>query len=327
MLMKALLCHEFGSTQNLSIGEIEKPLPKPNQVLIKVKACGINFPDGLIIQNKYQFKPELPFAPGGEISGTVEVVGTEVTHVKVGDQVFAQIGWGGLTEYALADSHKCYRISKSVDPVTAATTMYTSATAYYALNQRGQLKPGETLLVLGAAGGIGSAAVQLGKLMGAKVIAAASTDEKLAQSKANGADETINYTTEDLKERCKALTNGKGVDVILDPVGDKYAEPSVRALAWGGRYLVVGFTGGAPSKIPMNLPLLKGASIVGVFWSAFAQKQPTENAQNFAQLIKWVENGQLKQPIHKSYTLAQGKQAIQDLVERKVIGKNVVLID
>ncbi|WP_422003708.1 NADPH:quinone oxidoreductase family protein [Roseivirga pacifica] len=325
--MKALLCHEFGSTQNLSIGEIEKPLPKSNQVLIRVKACGINFPDTLIIQNKYQFKPELPFAPGGEISGTVKAVGTEVTHVKVGDQVFAQIGWGGLAEFALADSHKCYRVSKSVDPVTAATTMYTSATAYYALNQRGQLKPGETLLVLGAAGGIGSAAVQLGKLIGAKVIAAASTDEKLAQSKANGADETINYTMEDLKERCKALTNGKGVDVILDPVGDKYAEPSVRALAWGGKYLVVGFTGGAPSKIPMNLPLLKGASIVGVFWSAFAQKQPTENAQNFTQLIKWVENGQLKQPIHKSYSLAQGKQAIQDLVERKVIGKNVVLID
>lgn len=325
--MKALLCTEFGSPENLSIGEIEKPTPNPNQILIKVKACGVNFPDTLIIQNKYQFKPELPFAPGGEVSGIVESIGSEVNHLNVGDHVFAQIGWGGMAELALAETHKCFKISKSVDFATTGTTMYTSATAYYALNQRGHLKQGETLLVLGAAGGIGSAAIQLGKLMGATVIAAASSEEKLAHCRKLGADLTIDYSKEDLKTKVKELTNGKGVDVILDPIGDKYAEPAVRSLAWGGRYLVVGFTAGAPSTVKMNLPLLKGASIVGVFWSAFAQKEPAENAKNFDQLIKWVENGALKQPIHQNYSLEKGGQAIKDLMDRKVIGKNVVLID
>ena len=210
--------------------------------------------------------------------------------------------------------------------ITAATTMYTCGTSLHALKQRAKIQPGETLLVLGAAGGVGLAAVQIGKLMGAKVIAAASTDEKLAVCQALGADETINYTKEDLRERIKVLTGEKGVDVVYDPVGDRFSEPAVRSLAWEGRYLVVGFAAGAPASIRLNLPLLKGAAIVGVFWGAFAQKQPKQSMENFQQILSWIKSGQLKQNIHQQYTLENGGQAIRDLMDRKVIGKNVVVV-
>ena len=324
--MKALLCSEFGSTSNLKLSETKSPKPGKGQLVISVKACGVNFPDSLIIQNKYQFKPDLPFAPGGEVSGVVKELGEGVTHVKVGDPVFSLTGWGGFAEEVVADAYKTLPIPQGMDFITAATTMYTCGTSLHALKQRGNLKAGETLLVLGAAGGVGLAAVQIGKLMGAKVIAAASTDEKLALCKEQGADEVINYTNEDLKARIKELTEGQGADVIYDPVGDRYSEPAVRGLAWQGRYLVVGFAAGAPASIPMNLPLLKGASIVGVFWGAFAQKQPKESMENFAQILGWIKSGQLKQHINKEYSLAEGAQAIQDLMDRKVMGKNVVVI-
>ncbi len=321
--MKALLCTKHGLPEELELSEIDKPKIDPHQVLIKVKACGVNFPDTLIIQNLYQFKPELPFAPGGEVSGIAEEVGSEVRHIEVGDPVFALTGWGGFAEYAAADGHKCLPMPEGMDFITGATTMYTCGTSLHALKQRGQLKEGEKLLVLGAAGGVGLAAVQIGKLMGAHVIAAASSDEKLAICKASGADELINYSTTDLRDYMKT-DHPKGIDVIYDPVGDKYAEPAVRSLAWGGRYLVVGFAAGAPSAIKMNLPLLKGASIVGVFWGDFAQKQPKESMENFQQILGWIQSGKLKQHVHKTYPLSEGGQAIRDLMDRKVIGKNVV---
>jgi len=325
--MKALLCKAHGLPETLSLQTIDSPSPGPGQVLIKVKACGVNFPDSLIIQNLYQFKPELPFAPGGEVSGIVKEVGEGVVHVKPGDNVFALTGWGGFAEEVVADAHKTLPMPAGMDFVTGATTMYTCGTSLHALKQRAQLQEGETLLVLGAAGGVGLAAVQIGKLMGAKVIAAASSDEKLATCKNMGADEVINYKTEDLRERIKELTNKKGVDVVYDPVGDAYSEPAVRSLAWQGRYLVVGFAGGASASIRLNLPLLKGASIVGVFWGAFAQKQPQDSMANFKQILGWILSGKLKQNVHKQYALAEGGQAIRDLMDRKVIGKNVVVLE
>jgi len=323
--MKALICQEFGTPGKLVFGELTKPTVAPNQVLIEVKACGINFPDTLIIQNKYQFKPELPFSPGGEVSGIATEVGTEVHHIKKGDHVFALTGWGGLAEYVAADGHKCLPMPEHMDFITGATTMYTCGTSLHALKQRGKLQKDEKLMVLGASGGVGLAAVQIGKLMGAYVIAAASSDEKLAICKASGADELINYESTDLRRYIKEH-HSEGIDVIYDPVGDRFAEPAVRSLAWGGRYLVVGFAAGKPSAIPMNLPLLKGASIVGVFWGAFAQKQPKESMENFQQILHWIQKGQLQQHIHKTYSLEDAAQAIQDLMDRNVIGKNVVRI-
>ncbi|GHE72777.1 NADPH:quinone oxidoreductase [Roseivirga thermotolerans] len=325
--MKALVCEQFGLPENLSMKTLPLPVPNGQQVLIEVHACGVNFPDALIIQNKYQFKPQLPFAPGGEVAGRVVEVGSEVKHLSQGDLVFALTGWGGMAEYVVAESHKCMPVPEGMDMITAATTMYNFGTSLYALKQRAQLKKGEKLLVLGASGGVGLAAVQIGKQMGAHVVAAASSEEKLEICLQAGADETLNYSEQNLKEKAKAMTNGDGFDVIYDPVGDQYAEPAVRSLAWGGRYLVVGFAAGAPSAIRMNLPLLKGASIVGVFWGAFAQKQPKESKRNFEQILQWIQEGKVKQHIHKEYPLERGAQAIRDLMDRKVIGKNVVIID
>ena len=324
--MKALVCQQFGNPDTLVFGELPKPNTNTNQVLIEIKACGVNFPDTLIIRDLYQFKPELPFAPGGEVSGIAVEVGADVRHIKPGDHVFALTGWGGFAEYVAADGHKCLPMPKDMDFITGATTMYTCGTSLHALKQRGKLQAGEKLLVLGASGGVGLAAVQIGKLIGAHVIAAASTDDKLAVCRASGADELINYETTDLRNYIKEH-HPKGIDVIYDPVGDRYAEPAVRSLAWGGRYLVVGFAAGKPSAIPMNLPLLKGASIVGVFWGAFAQKQPKDSMANFQQILAWIKSGQLKQHINHVYSLEESAQAIQDLMDRKVIGKNVVFIE
>ena len=324
--MKVLLCKQHGFPEQLELTETAKPVIKPNQVLINVKACGVNFPDALIIQNLYQFKPDLPFAPGGEVSGIAEIVGADVSHIKVGDPVFALTGWGGFAEYVAADAHKCLPMPLEMNFVTGATTMYTCGTSLHALKQRGQLNAGEKLLVLGAAGGVGLAAVQIGKIMGGHVIAAASSGEKLAVCKSLGADELINYETTDLRSYIKEH-HPDGIDVIYDPVGDRYAEPAVRSLAWGGRYLVVGFAAGTPSAIKMNLPLLKGASILGVFWGAFAQKQPKESMENFQQILAWIKSGQLKHHLHQTYSLENGGQAIRDLINRKVIGKNVVSLE
>jgi NADPH:quinone reductase len=322
--MKAIICKSFGPIENLVFEEIESPRPEPGQVLIRVAACGVNFPDTLIIQGKYQFKPAFPFSPGGEVAGVITKIGENVKHLKVGDRVFSLTGHGGFAQEVIGEAMKTFPMPPDMDFVTAASTMYTYGTSYHALKDRARIKAGETLLILGAAGGVGLAALQLAKLMGAKVIVAASTDEKLNVCKELGADETINYTTEDIKEKIKALTNGKGVDVVYDAVGDKYSEPAIRSLAWKGRYLVVGFAAGEIPKIPLNLALLKGASIVGVFWGLFAQTEPMQSMQNFADILGFIREGKLKQHIHKIYPLANAAQALTDLTERKVIGKCVI---
>ncbi|GAB3988718.1 NADPH:quinone oxidoreductase family protein [Spirosoma daeguense] len=324
--MKAIVCNAYGLPDTLTLEDVPSPSPGPSDVLIQVKACSLNFPDTLTIRNMYQFKPQLPFSPGSEASGIVKEVGDNVTHVKPGDRVFTYGTHGGLAEERIAEARATLPIPEGMDFVTGASTLYAFGTSYHALKDRAQLQSGETLLVLGAAGGVGLAAVELGKLMGATVIAAASTDEKLAICQQKGATYGINYTTEDLRERIKEITNGKGVDVVYDPVGDKWADPAIRSLAWRGRYLVVGFAGGDIPKIPLNLALLKGSSIVGVFWGMFGQKEPELNRQNMEQIATWVLQGKIAPRISKLYSLAEAPQALTDMMERRIIGKAVVVI-
>lgn len=322
--MKAIICQQYGPPDQLLLTDMPSPKAAKGQVVIRVEACGVNFPDTLIIEGKYQFKPPFPFSPGGEVSGVITETGEGVSHLNVGDRVFSMTGHGGFAEEVVADAKTTLPMPEGMDFVTAASTMYTYGTSYHALKDRAGLQAGETLLVMGAAGGVGLAAVQLGVLMGARVIAAASSEEKLAVCRQMGAAETINYTTENLRERIKELTAGNGVDVVYDPVGDRYAEPAIRSLAWKGRYLVVGFAAGEIPSIPLNLALLKGASIVGVFWGAFAQREPKTSTQNFGQILHWIKTGQLKQHIYKLYTLPQAPDALRDLSERRVVGKAVI---
>ncbi len=324
--MNALLCKTHGPPETLVLQEIDPPHPGKGQVLINVKASGVNFPDTLLIEGKYQFKPPLPFAPGGEVAGVVAEVGEGVTHLRPGDRVFSLTGWGGFAEQALGDAAKTLPMPEGMDFVTAASVMYTYGTSYHALKQRAAIQPGETLLVLGAAGGVGLAAVQLGKLLGARVIAAASSAEKLAVCRELGVDETINYETEDLRERLKTLTAGRGVDVCYDPVGDRFTEPALRSMAWRGRYLVVGFAAGEIPKIPVNLVLLKGCALMGVFWGQFAALEPKESGRNFREIFGFIGEGRLKQHIHRRYSLAEAPQALRDLLDRKVVGKAVVVV-
>lgn len=326
MTMKAIQCLQYGLPDSLVLAEVSIPTIKPEEVLIQVKACGVNFPDVLIIQNKYQFKPTLPFSPGGEVSGTISSVGENVKHLKKGDKVVALCGWGGFAEYVAVKANRVFRVPNELDFISAACTLYTYGTSYHALKDRAQIKSGETLLVLGAAGGVGLAAVELAKIMGATVIAAASSDEKLAVCKAMGAQHVINYSTEDLRARIKAITNDKGVDVIYDPIGGPIAEQALRSIAWRGRYLVVGFASGIIPSFAANLPLLKGASIVGVFWGSFAEREPEQSMQNFLQLLTWIKEGKINQHIHKIYELPDAPKALQDLLDRKVYGKAVVKV-
>lgn len=325
--MKALLCTEFGPAEKLIFQEINAPEPKENEVLIKVAACSANFPDTLIIENKYQFKPELPFSPGGEVAGVILKIGENVKKLSIGQRVFALCGWGGFSEEVCVGADRVFPLPDFMDFVTGASLMYNFGTSYHALKNRAHLQKGETLLVLGAAGGVGLAAVELAKLMGANVIAAASTDEKLAICKEKGADFLVNYEKEDLREKIKEYTRGKGIDVVYDPVGDKYAEPTLRSMAWNGRYLVVGFAGGEIPKLPFNLALLKGCSVLGVFWGQFSKLQPKENFENILELANWFKEGKLKPHIFKKYSLADSAQALVDLRERKVVGKAVVICD
>ena len=324
--MKALLCEQYGLPETLVVKDLEPLKASAGKVVISVGACSANFPDTLIIRNLYQFKPALPFSPGGEVAGIVKEVGEGVKHLKVGDRVFALCGWGGFAEEVEVDARKTFPMLPKMDFVTGASVMYNYGTSYHALKDRARLKEGETLLVLGAAGGVGLAAVELGKLMGATVIAAASSDEKLAVCTQKGADFTINYSNEDLKEKIKELTKGKGVDVVYDPIGDKYAEPAIRSMAWKGRYLVVGFAAGEIPKIPLNLALLKGCAILGVFWGQFAEKEAGANIKNIQELAGHFMRGTLKPHIHKLYTLEEAPQALSDLMNRKVMGKAVVVM-
>jgi len=307
--------------------EVEPLKPGRGQVVIAVKACGVNFPDTLIIQGKYQFKPPLPFSPGSEVAGVVKEVGAGVKHVKEGDRVIAFTGHGGFAEEVLAEAAQLIPIPKGMDFTTASAFVLTYGTSHYALKDRAQLKPGETLLVLGAAGGVGLAAVEIGKVMGARVIAAASSDEKLEVCKQHGADEGINYTTEDLRERVKELTQGNGVDVVYDPVGGNYSEAALRSMAWGGRFLVIGFTAGEIPRIPLNLTLLKGCSIVGVFWGSFTARDPKRNQEHLQELLTWFVTGKIKPLISATYPLSRAADALNDMMNRKVKGKVVLLVD
>jgi len=322
--LKALLCKQYGLPDTLVLEDVADPVPGPNQVVVDMKAAGVNFPDVLIIQNKYQFKPPLPFAPGAELAGVISAVGEGVSHLKVGDRVIGSTGHGAFAEKVLVPAARVIPIPPGVEFDVAAAFTLTYGTSYHALVNRAVLEPGETLLVLGAAGGVGLSAVEIGKALGARVIAAASTDEKLAVCREHGADATINYHTEDLRERIKALTDGKGPDVVYDPVGGHYAEPTFRSIAWHGRYLVIGFANGEIPKLPLNLPLLKEASIVGVFWGAFVAREPKIFMADLQKLFAWVAQGKLRPHISARYPLAQGVQALNDMMNRKVMGKVVV---
>ena len=321
--MKAMLCKEIGHPSNMVLEEVTSPTPKEKEVLITVKACSVNFPDTLMVQGLYQFKPPLPFSPGSDIAGIVKAVGEKVKHVKPGDQVFGIVPFGGFAEEVLAPARSVFPMPPMMNYKVAASFMMAYGTSYHALKDRGHLQEGETLVVLGASGGVGLAAVELGKLMGARVIAAASTDEKLALCKKYGADATINYTNEDLKNRIKELTDGKGADVIYDPVGGERTEAALRAMAWNGRLLIVGFPAGI-AKIPMNLPLLKGCQIVGIFWGRFATEFPQDNMKNTMNLIQMYGQGKLKPYIDATYPLANASQALIDMMDRKVKGKIII---
>ena len=322
--MRTLVVTEYGPPESLRLVEVPSPEPGPGQVVIQVRACGVNFPDALLIEGKYQMKPAFPFAPGCEVAGVVSRLGAGVGGVKEGDRVAAVIGYGGFAEEVVAEATAATQLPPNVDDEVGAAVLLAHGTALHALADRGALAPGETLLVLGAAGGVGLAAVEVGKALGARVIAAASSEEKLAACRAHGADETIDYSREDLRERIKALTTGRGVDVAYDPVGGGWAEVAVRSLSWRGRYLVIGFTSGEIPRIPLNLPLLKGASIVGVFWGDFTRREPERNRADVARLMQWLEAGTIRPRIAATYPLERGGEAIRAMIDRRVIGKVVV---
>jgi NADPH:quinone reductase len=320
-----VLCKSFGPPENLSVEEVPSLKAGPGEAVVTVKAAGVNFPDTLIIQGKYQFKPSFPFSPGGEVAGVIKEVGQGVTDFKPGDEVIAFAPFGGYAEEMLANSAQLMRMPEGMDFEHAASFVTTYGTTHYALRELAELKPAETLLVLGAAGGVGLAAIEIGKRLGAKVIAAAATEEKLQFCLAHGADEVINYESENLKDRVRELTGGAGADVVYDPVGAHFAEPAIRSLAWRGRYLVVGFAGGEIPKIPLNLLLLKGASAIGVFWGSFVAREPARNQAYLREIADWIADGSLKPHISASYPLSRVADALNDVLGRKVKGK-VVLV-
>jgi len=320
-----VLCKEFGPPESLVLEEVDDPQPGPGQVVVDVAACAVNFPDVLMIQDLYQFKPPLPFSPGAEVAGTVSALGDGVDNVTVGDRVLASPGWGGLAEKVVVAAKSVIPIPDSIDFVHASSFLYAYGTSHYALKDRAHLQPGESLVVLGAAGGVGLSAVELGAVMGANVIAAASSDEKLELCREHGASMTINYETEDLKTRIRELTGGAGADVVYDAVGGKYSEPALRSTAWDGRFLVIGFTAGIP-KIPLNLTLLKSCSIVGVFWGAFVGREPERNQANVAELLSWWQAGKLHPHVSRTYPLERASEAIRELADRRAKGKVVVTI-
>jgi NADPH2:quinone reductase len=333
--MKAMLCTEYGPPEKLVLTDIPSPKAAPGQMVISVKACGVNFPDVLIIENKYQFKPALPFAPGAEIAGVVKETGEGVTRFKAGDRVIASLGNGGMQQEVLADPNRCIPMPDGMDFDTGSALVLTYGTSHYALKDRAKLKPGENLVVLGAAGGVGLAAVELGKAMGARVIAGASSQEKVDLAKRHGADDGFVYPTGSLSrdqqkafsEEIKRLTGGRGADVLYDPVGADYAEPAIRAMNWEGRYLVVGFAAGEIPRIPLNLTLLKSCDILGVFWGAFTARDPKRNQEHLAEIMRWVVEGKIKPYISARFPLARAGEAIRMLADRKAQGKVVVTMN
>ncbi|MCU0950848.1 MAG: NADPH:quinone oxidoreductase family protein [Burkholderiaceae bacterium] len=322
--MKAIHCIEWAGPDKLLLADVPVPEPKAGEVRIKVGAAGVNFPDALIIQRKYQVQPPLPFIPGTEVAGRVDAVGEGVKNVKPGDRVVAFTGLGGFAEYVCAPAVNVAALPENISDEVAAAFTLTYATSHHALIDRAQLKHNETLLVLGAGGGVGLAAVQIGKLIGARVIAAASTDEKLAAAHASGADALLNYSQLELRDAVRTLTDGKGVDVVYDPVGGAYTEPALRSIAWRGRLLVVGFANGEIPQIPANLLLVKGAAAIGVFWGEFARREPAANQMLMMSLFAWLAQGKLKPQITQSYALADAPKALEALLARRAIGKLVI---
>ncbi|MEW6420182.1 MAG: NADPH:quinone oxidoreductase family protein [Deinococcota bacterium] len=322
--MRALICTAFDQPETLSVQTVPDPTPGPGEVVLDVTAAGVNYPDALMVMGQYQVKPPLPFTPGAEAAGVISAVGEGVSHLRPGQRAVAFTGTGAFAQKLLAPASVVMPLPDGLELEVAAGLPLAYGTSMHALVDRGQLKAGETLLVLGAAGGVGLAAVMIGKALGARVIAAASSEEKLELCRKHGADETLNYTAENLRERLKTLTGGQGPGVIFDPVGSDLAEPAFRSIGWGGRYLVVGFAGGEIPRLPLNLPLLKGASIVGVFWGEFARRDPRANARNMARLLGWVAEGKVRPLVSERYSLERAPEALRALLERRVTGKVVV---
>jgi NADPH:quinone reductase len=322
--LRALLCRELGSRDGLRIESIREPTPAADEAIIEVRAAGLNFFDTLIVAGRYQFKPELPFSPGAEIAGRVVETGEALSHITPGDRVMAFIGWGGLREKVAVKAQSIIALPQGVSDEAAAALQVTYGTAYHALHDRGDLKEGESLVVLGAAGGTGQAAVELGKILGARVIAAASNREKLEFCRAIGADEVINSGSEDVKERIRELTGGRGADVIFDPVGGALTEAAFRAIGWGGRHLIVGFAAGDIPRLPLNLPLLKSASLVGIFWGEHARRDPDRHRSDMAYLLGLLQAKRINPHIYRIYTLEDAKQALNDISDRRIKGKAVI---
>jgi len=326
--MKAIVCEAWGPPSSLQLRDMPSPVPGPKQVVVLTRVAAVNFPDALIVAGKYQAKPPFPFSPGGELSGEIIAIGEEVKRLAVGDKVVGVTAYGAYAQEVLVDATNVIPLPRSIsdeDLELAGSFVLTYGTSLHALKDRAQVQAGETLLVLGAGGGVGLAAVEIGKLLGMRVIAAASSTEKLAAARERGADETIDYTSEDLRERIKALTEGRGVDVVYDPVGGDFAEPALRSVAWRGRYLVVGFAAGDIPKIPVNLLLLKGSSLVGVFWGDFVRREPALNVENMTLLFTWLHERKIHPLISKHYPLSQASHALDALLGRQAIGKLVVL--
>jgi NADPH2:quinone reductase len=324
--MKAVLCKQFGPPDSLVVEELASPRAGPGEVVVSVKAASVNFPDVLIIQNKYQFKPPLPFSPGSELAGVVKEAGAGVQGWQPGDKVLAFTTYGAFAEEVKVESTRLVAIPSAMGFPEAAAFLLTYGTTDHALRDRGRLAEGETLLVLGAAGGVGLAAVEIGRALGARVIACASSEDKLAVCRSHGADATINYAAEDLRERVKALTDGRGPDVIYDAVGGAYSEPAFRSIAWRGRHLVVGFAAGEIPKLPLNLALLKGAAVVGVFWGDFARREPARFADSVRQLARWYGEGRLKPHVSQTFPLEKAADALKLMAARQVKGKLVLTV-
>ena len=323
--MHAWLCSEPTGVEALTWTEMAAPAPKAGEVLVEIRAASLNFPDLLMVQNKYQIKPPLPFVPGAEWAGVVQAVGEGVQHLHPGQNVACLSGTGGFATHVVAPAARCMPLPEGFPPVDAAAFIMTYATSHHALVDRAQLRAGETVLVLGAAGGVGSAAIQIAKAMGARVIAAASSEEKCNLCLKTGADAVIDYSQEDLREAVKSLSGGKGPDVVYDPVGGDLAEPALRSIAWRGRYLVVGFAAGPIPSLPLNLPLLKGASLVGVFWGEFAKREPQANAAMMGELAQWYAQGRIKPVIDSTMPMSRLPAAFERMASRSVMGKLVMV--
>jgi NADPH2:quinone reductase len=321
--MKAVVCKEFGPIENLTVEDLPDPIPGAGDVVIDIHAAGVNFPDGLMVRGEYQMKPPRPFTPGNEVAGTVSALGAGVDSLHIGQRVVSLCGMGGFAEKVAVPADRAIPIPDTMDFNTAGGLMLVYGTSLHALQDKARLQSGETLLVLGAAGGVGLAAVELGRAMGARVIAAASTDEKLDLAKAHGAELTINYTTADLKTELKRLVPG-GVDVVYDPVGGAMTEAAVRGMGWGGRLLVIGFANGEIPKLPLNLLLLKEGEAIGVFWGSWTQRDPAGHAANVARIMQWCSEGVLKPHTGGAYPLSQAKDALAEVMERRAQGKVVI---